>query len=182
MGENISGHTGTGFKMADQAPKIVPHAVGDQPSDEDLLGYTPYILAMSELLTNQELDTPFIVGIYGPWGTGKSTFMKLVNTKLEEAGLDTVFFHPWQFEDKEEVWKALIFSVLNYLEGQATRVERESDLFKRLVLGVGKLALDKSLQAITGDRLSLKEITSNMRIMLAKTRISSTHSGRNSRT
>ena len=48
--------------------------------------------------------------------------------------------------------------MLNYLDAQATRVERESDLFKRLVLGVGKLALDKSLQAVTGDRLSLNEI------------------------
>jgi hypothetical protein len=132
-------------------------AVGDRPNGEDLLGYGPYVNSMAELLTSPALDTPFITGIYGAWGTGKSTFMQLVNTQLEQNGLNTVFFQPWQFEDKEEVWKALIYSVLNYLEAQSTMVEKENKRLKRLFFGVGKLVLNRSLQTIMGDSANIDQ-------------------------
>lgn len=133
------------------------HVVGDKPAGEDLLGYSPYIDSLAKVLLNPTLETPFVVGVFGPWGTGKSTFMDLLGSRLAANSLDTLPFRPWQFEEKEFVWKALILSVLSYLEGQKTVAEKDRDRLAALLKNVAKLAIDKSVQAVTGDRMTLDD-------------------------
>ncbi len=117
---------------------------------------------MAELLSSPELETPFCLGIFGHWGTGKTTFMYLLEKHIVSDAV--VWFAPWQFEEKEEVWKALIYTVLQRLEelerkrsGDTAKIEaRMASLLK----GVGKLALSSALKALTHSVVDLDKLIS----------------------
>jgi hypothetical protein len=144
------------------AVKLKPYPVSDSPIDQDLLGYEPYAHAMAQLISSPNLETPFTVGIFGPWGTGKTTFMYLLNRNVKNAC--TVFFQPWQFEKKEEVWKALIYTVLQRLEeldrNQRSEAERQNVRLMKLFKGVGKLALSSTISALTQNRADIDTLIS----------------------
>ena len=139
--------------------------LGDGPQSIDLLGYQPYVDALAAVLARDSLETPFCIGIFGRWGTGKSTFMGLLNKQLdnrENGHYNTLFFQPWQFEEKEEVWKALLLSTLRYLEVELERLKSQTEIkyekvkktLTSLMLGVGKLALNKALKSISGGNIT----------------------------
>lgn len=72
----------------------------DIASEEDYLGYNPYIEAFNYILTNNnELITPPLVfGIHGKWGCGKTTFMNLIKNRIEkEKNFYTVEINPWEY-------------------------------------------------------------------------------------
>lgn len=138
------------------------YPIADSPIDQDLLGYEPYAQTMAQVLSSTNLETPFTVGIFGPWGTGKTTFMYLVERHLENDNV--VFFRPWQFEQKEEVWKALIYTVLHRLEEldkmRKSNVERQNEKLANLLRGVGKLALNSAISTLTRNKADLNTLVS----------------------
>ena len=70
-------------------------------------------------------DLPLAVGVYGPWGSGKTSFINLCHEIFETDGIPTVRFNPWKYDRRDEVWHALIQTVLNEI---ATRLsESESN-------------------------------------------------------
>lgn len=168
--------TNTGAQFDGQVlenPKL--NLLADGAQTVDLLGYQPYVDAMVEVLAQKDLHTPFAVGVFGRWGTGKSTFMNLLQQQLSQSerrkrdlsgGFHFVKFQPWQFEDKEEVWKALLLSVIRYLEhvheerfspGEEEG-ERIKQTLRNLALSVGKLAINKAVQSITAGAVDLDAV------------------------
>ncbi|PPK63438.1 ribosomal protein L7/L12 [Actinokineospora auranticolor] len=75
----------------------------DEPSPNDLLDREKIARALAN--TVQVCETPLVVGIYGSWGTGKTTLMELVRKKLEGDKVPTIWFDPWrhQFDDNPVV-------------------------------------------------------------------------------
>src|SRR5262245_1249068 len=56
--------------------------LGDQPSDDDTLGFTPYVDAVAAFLLNEGTQPPLTMSIEGPWGSGKTSFMRQLNGRL----------------------------------------------------------------------------------------------------
>jgi hypothetical protein len=54
---------------------------GDQPAAQDLLGYIPFADGLARLILHPGTD-PLTVGIHGPWGRGKSSFMRFLADAL----------------------------------------------------------------------------------------------------
>jgi hypothetical protein len=54
---------------------------GDQPADHDLLGVGRYADALARLVLHKDTK-PLTIGIHGPWGSGKSSFMQLIKQGL----------------------------------------------------------------------------------------------------
>jgi len=54
----------------------------DIPSDKDALGVESDAQALARFILHPQTDPPLTVGIHGPWGKGKSSFMKLVENAL----------------------------------------------------------------------------------------------------
>ncbi len=79
--------------------------VNDEPTLEDKLGRDLFVHGITKVI--QSCDPPFVIGMYGSWGVGKTSLMKLINGKLlneVETGstlIKTVWFDPWfhQFDD-----------------------------------------------------------------------------------
>ena len=57
--------------------------VTDRPTDVDSLGFADYVDVLEAFLTDENTEPPLTVGIEGEWGSGKSSFMRMLMTRLE---------------------------------------------------------------------------------------------------
>jgi tetratricopeptide (TPR) repeat protein len=63
-------------------------ASADLTAEKDSLGFDPYAQALAEIIIKKETVPPVVFGIYGPWGSGKSTFMSFVKKHLENWDIE----------------------------------------------------------------------------------------------
>lgn len=117
----------------------------DNETGEDLLGYQVH----AELLCNVVLDPsmlPISIGIFGDWGSGKSSLMLLMqksieewknkvaeeNKKLKEAKKNAkvlqIMFNSWQFEDYEDTKLTLIETILSEV---IKDIKEHRDIFEK---------------------------------------------------
>lgn len=75
----------------------------DSPTSIDKIGFMDY----AKVLTNHiKSNSSFSVyGIYGPWGSGKTSLMKMIKSELKDD--ITVFFDAWKFKGKISIFDAL---------------------------------------------------------------------------
>src|ERR1041385_8681210 len=82
----------TETKPAKQIPlSIAANAVGDQPTDEDSLGFGPYVEAITAFLTSDATTPPLTMSIEGEWGSGKSSFMLQLEKAIRGPSRTDVF-------------------------------------------------------------------------------------------
>ena len=91
---------------------------GDSPIGEprlDWLGRAKAVEVLRTVLTAGQLDTPLVVGVYGGWGTGKTSVMQLLKGKLPEDSLK-LWFDAWKYSRQDEaLWRALLLAVIEAL-------------------------------------------------------------------
>ena len=81
------------------------------PSEE----FLQIVETTGEIIKNSE--PKFTLGIYGEWGTGKSTLMKCIKEKLEldnEEKFLTVWFNAWRFEREEHFATMALMKTIGY--------------------------------------------------------------------
>ena len=104
----------------------------DQPilgAKDDRLNFSHYADILTEVVLTA--DTPITIGIFGSWGSGKTSLMRLVAEQLlnrrtaSHRWARVVWFNAWQYErDEGALWRALILRVL---EGLASDELSEED-------------------------------------------------------
>ena len=87
----------------------------------DLLDFSHYADVLAEVVLTA--DTPITIGVFGPWGSGKTSLMRLVAEQLGDRRTTghrwarAVWFNAWQYErDEGALWRALLLRVLQGLE------------------------------------------------------------------
>lgn len=75
--------------------------VGDQPTTKDELGFAPYVIAMAEFLTHKDTKPPLTISIEGEWGSGKSSFMKQLESEVKKKSKEL------DKEDLKKVWQKI---------------------------------------------------------------------------
>lgn len=71
------------------------------PESQDELGYRKFARSVAEAIANIEAPKGYVVGIHGPWGSGKSTILNFIDFYLEEMkrqGTEDILridFRPW---------------------------------------------------------------------------------------
>lgn len=95
---------------------IADQAIGETESlKPDGLGFNAY----ARVLAQAAMDTPgpFTVGVFGEWGTGKTSLMHLVQSKLQgESNVVTVWFNAWRYEKEEHPVVPLVGTIIQELE------------------------------------------------------------------
>jgi formylglycine-generating enzyme required for sulfatase activity len=81
---------------------------------QDRLKFDHYAGVLAAIV--QEADTPLTLGVFGPWGAGKTSLMRLIKDTLDhttdKTQFKTVWFDAWTFDKEEALWRALILLVL----------------------------------------------------------------------
>lgn len=66
------------------------------PSEAPVLGFDRISEAMSGIITSS--DPRFAIGIFGGWGSGKTTLMSALARRVEDEGAIVVPFNAWRYE------------------------------------------------------------------------------------
>jgi hypothetical protein len=82
----------------------------DHPATQDLLNFGEFSAALRDVIVNPGTRTPFIIGVFGRWGTGKTTLMRMLERDLAATEATTVWFSAWLYGQEKEVWAAFLQS------------------------------------------------------------------------
>lgn len=83
--------------------------LSDDFADQDLIGHADYCDGLAEMIRSVKSRGSFTIGIYGQWGTGKTSMLKQIKKALDDQELEdsqpvlTVWFNPWQFVSEEHL-------------------------------------------------------------------------------
>jgi len=83
----------------------------DEATDVDKLNREQYAEAFARLA--ESCDTPLVIGLYGSWGIGKTSLMKLIERKLNPENSRSVWFDPWQHQFDETPALALLHTMVD---------------------------------------------------------------------
>ena len=147
--------------MADFTPVPI---IGDGPAEkkEVAFGFEVYSKTLTEIIANRENRTPLVIGVHGPWGSGKTTLMKALIANL--AAIDelkpperekfrtckSVWFQAWKHAAEDAILAALIEEILRtmkvdgFFEGCKPEIEKLIERFN-----VGKF-IGKAAEKLTG--------------------------------
>jgi hypothetical protein len=116
----------------------------DRDTEDDSLGFESYVDVLSEICMQGEL-APLTLGIFGLWGSGKTSLMRMLKRRIDASGdgVKTLWFNAWRYEGREEAQSALIHAILNRLSQDKTLFAQAQDVWKRLTKGASVLKLAK---------------------------------------
>jgi len=104
--------------------------ISDQAAAQDLLGFTPYVEAIAEFLTNEETQPPLTLSVEGGWGSGKSSFMKQLQEEIKQLQRQKnqpepkmVWFNAWRHDKVEALWAAFALEFLRQISTPRNRAE-----------------------------------------------------------
>lgn len=88
----------------------------DIETSKDLLGYLVHASLLKDVVTNEK-NLPITIGLYGDWGCGKSSILKILKEELEKDNdCVVVYFDGWSFESFDDAKMALIQGIVDALE------------------------------------------------------------------
>lgn len=68
----------------------------EAPFENDRLGREPFVKATTDLL--KAIQEPFVIALNAPWGSGKTTALRMLEPSLKTAGITTVSFNAWEVD------------------------------------------------------------------------------------
>lgn len=137
----------------------------DSETNEDLLGYDVHAKMLKDIILDKSM-LPISIGIFGNWGSGKSSLMLLLERelKLYQEATDAdkksckgrilqIRFNSWQFENYENTKYALIDTILRAVVKDVKAHRRTGEKLKKLLgridwLSVISLAFSKTKDLI----------------------------------
>jgi gamma-glutamyl hercynylcysteine S-oxide synthase len=93
----------------------------DRPAVENLVfGFDGYAETLAGLIAGKTNVTPFVMGIHGSRGAGKTTLMKAIKSRLDGdppsegrhyRRCKTAWFQAWKYNDRDDILAALIETI-----------------------------------------------------------------------
>jgi hypothetical protein len=127
----------------------------------DGLGFVQYVGPLSKVIASAGTETPFTIGVFGPWGSGKSSLLAMVNEALEEdypGRTIRVHFNPWLHRKEPSMLIPLLHALHDTL--QERDEERTSESRGRIAHVIGTLAANIVLGKVSGGSVKLDDIKS----------------------
>jgi hypothetical protein len=85
---------------------------------------------------------PYTLGVFGGWGTGKTTFLALLARALDDCrDCRVIYFNSWKYAGFLEIVPSLVYKILSF--GIAETDEKRKTAASRVLLFLGKKYSDK---------------------------------------
>ena len=135
-------------------PRLQPAEVAvleQDPFANDLLGRKPFVEALTEALKG--VSGPAVFSIDGSWGTGKTTFVRMLAQHLDNQGFTVVAINAWQTDHGRDPLAVLVSQFVQDLKPRSEARARLSEAFaavrrSRLIPLLSQLAGQEALGAV----------------------------------
>ncbi len=85
----------------------------DNETETDLLGFEHLMTAVTSIANNEAL-LPATIGVYGDWGSGKSSLLKMIAQQFEgKDGVLLLSFNSWLSGGFDDAKTALMGTILD---------------------------------------------------------------------
>jgi hypothetical protein len=92
----------------------------DDPAAAPALGYDDYARAFSDVIRHSQPQ--FAIGIFGDWGSGKTTLMRAIERQLDrDRQVVCVWFNAWRYEREADLIVPLLDTLREQLASWASR-------------------------------------------------------------
>lgn len=149
---------------------LADHPSRDDEVSPDMFHLESRLSVAFDVLRHRQTQCPITIAVYGDWGTGKTSAMRWLESRLNEWNCPSneenrlnhprvypVWFDPWKYHSREDVWRGIIAEVILALF-QVKRLDREN--FARRIREASKkfgAFLGKSfLHALARTEISMK--------------------------
>ena len=95
---------------------FTPDSPLEQP-EEDQLGYSEFASHLANTITSRVPTDGYTIGIYGDWGSGKSTILNFVESELKDPDDSPIVvrFNPWWFSGRSDLIEKFFAQLGNVL-------------------------------------------------------------------
>lgn len=115
----------------------------DNETDRDLLGFNVHSELLKDIVIDEKM-LPISIGLFGDWGSGKSSIMKMLENKLKKhEKVVVITFNGWVFEGYDDAKSALVESILKSIVKETKISEKGTNAAKKLLKKVDWLRLGK---------------------------------------
>jgi hypothetical protein len=124
----------------------------------DFLKFDRYVDPLLEILTDPVVQTPLTIGIFGVWGSGKSTVLSLLEERLshETQRFLCVQFNAWLHRKEANMLVPLIHALHDTLDKDPQK--RFVDSAKKLHEVLLRLSADFLLKTFTLDKVDVEQL------------------------
>jgi predicted KAP-like P-loop ATPase len=149
----------------------------DNETVEDLIGFRVHAELIADVVSDPKL-LPVTMGVFGEWGNGKTSIMKMLQKQLtQDEGLAVLYFDAWLFEGYDDAKSALISSILKQLtkhkrfpqalKARAARLLERVNWMRILKMGWDKVALPAVLAYATGGATAVPSLLGALKGLFA---------------
>lgn len=115
----------------------------DSEAEIDFLDFDYLIGVLKDIIENEDL-LPATIGVYGDWGSGKSSLIKLaINDFEDNKNIVCLNFNAWLFESYEDAKASLLGSILDKICEEKKLTEKATNIAQGLYKSIDKLKLFK---------------------------------------
>jgi hypothetical protein len=114
------------------------NVLNDEPSTADKLSRRLLARTFSDLAT--QCQTPLVIGVYGAWGSGKTTFLRLIESEFDVSRSVPVWFNAWQHDQDAAPAVSLLHAMIDAL-GMRNEFE---NLLAQVALAFGSVLMQKT--------------------------------------
>lgn len=97
----------------------------DIPTSEDLLGYERYADSLADKVLNNKSKSPLTIGVFGEWGSGKTSFLKMVEKSLKRKDVYPIWFNAWKYDQEDNILSALIQTIFEQVKINGGFIRRQ---------------------------------------------------------
>jgi hypothetical protein len=102
---------------------VVQKILLDAPTDRPAMGYKGIAKAFAGIITDSHPN--FAIGIFGGWGSGKTTLMRAIKDRLSTDDILTVDFNAWRFEREPQLLVPLLDTIRGALAVRAAALQAD---------------------------------------------------------
>lgn len=156
------------------------HFVSDEPitgAAQDRFNRAPFAARIADTIARRPDSASLVVGVFGPWGDGKTSVLKMMEEELQRHDNVVVLrFNPWHFQSEEQLIRGFFATLAEGLDQKLnTAKEKIGKILKDYgsLLSLGSFAVaGGAIQLRPGDAAKgLGEALSNVSLDKLRSRI-----------
>ena len=115
---------------------------GDNPiknPEDDVIGRVAIAREFAQNVLELDTSEGVVVGVLGPWGSGKTSFINLARNEFEKADITIIDFNPWMFSGTAQLVESFFIELAAQLpkDRDLAKIGKDIEAYGEVLSGLG---------------------------------------------